>query len=226
MESAARQVGLARQATARPTNPGSAEQAEITDKRRLRGAKTRQIILRRAVDVASLDGLGGVSFGRLATDTGLSKAGVQTLFRTKEQLQLAAVEYAREMFIDAVIRPARSAPRGVARLRALLEQWIVYAETPLFAGGCFRTANLAEFDSKPGPVRDALFDDQREWIGVIGGELRHAVTAGEIAEVDSDLTAFQIDAVLCAANTALRIGDTDAVPKVRRIIDGLLAPAR
>jgi len=102
----------------------------------------------------------------------------------------------------------------------------VYAETPLFAGGCFRTANLAEFDSKPGPVRDALFDDQREWIGVIGGELRHAVTAGEIAEVDSDLTAFQIDAVLCAANTALRIGDTDAVPKVRRIIDGLLAPAR
>src|SRR5438094_9613931 len=83
------------------------KQVEITDKRLLRGARTRQIILRQAVDVASLEGLGGVSFGRLAADAGLSKAGVQTLFRTKETLQLAAIEYARQMFIDAVIRPAR-----------------------------------------------------------------------------------------------------------------------
>lgn len=199
-------------------------QPKITDKRLLRGAKTRQVVLRRAVDVASLEGLGGVSFGRLSTDTGLSKAGVQTLFKTKEALQLAAVEYAREMFIDAVIRPARSAPRGAARLRALLDHWIVYAQTPLFEGGCFRAANLAEYDSRPGPVRDALFRDQQEWIGVIAGELRHAATTGEIAELDVDLAAFQIDALLCAANTALRIGDDDVVDKVRRIVESLLVP--
>ncbi|WP_316525482.1 TetR/AcrR family transcriptional regulator [Kitasatospora brasiliensis] len=205
--------------------PRERKQAPTTDKRLLRGARTRQIVLRQAVDIASLEGLDGVSFGLLATDTGLSKAGIQTLFKTKEALQLATVEYAREMFIDAVIRPARSAPRGAAGLRALLDRWVVYAQGPLFAGGCFRSANLAEFDSKPGPVRDALFRDQQEWVEVIAAELRHAVSSGEIRELDVDLTAFQIDALLCAANTALRFGDDSAVAKVRRIVEGFLTPA-
>ncbi|MCK7622841.1 TetR/AcrR family transcriptional regulator [Streptomyces sp. RS10V-4] len=200
-----------------------AEVAEVTDKRLLRGARTRKTVLERAVDIASLDGLEGVSFGRLATDTGLSKAGIQTLFKTKEALQLAAVDFAREMFVDHVIRPARSAPRGAARLRALLDAWVDYATAPLFEGGCFRAANLAEFDGRSGPVHDALFRDQREWLDVLAGELRHAVDLGEIAPLDVDLAVFQIDAVLCAANTALRLGDDSAVDKVRRTVEGLLA---
>jgi AcrR family transcriptional regulator len=179
-------------------------------------------VLRHAVDIASLEGLEGVSFGRLATATGLSKAGVQTLFRTKEALQLTTVEYAREMFTDAVTRPARSATHGVARLRALIEHWIVYTETPLFAGGCFWVANLAEYDSRPGAIRDALIRHQQDWIGVIEGELRHAVAAREIAELDVELAAFQIDAMLRAANTALRMGDDDAANKVRRVVEGIL----
>ncbi|MFI6644534.1 TetR/AcrR family transcriptional regulator [Streptomyces sp. NPDC050504] len=202
------------------------EQSGVTDKRLLRGARTRKIVLRQAVDVASLEGLGSISFGHLALATGLSKAGIQTLFKTKEILQVSAVEFARELFIDAVIRPARSAPHGVARLRALLDHWTVYAETPLFAGGCFRAANLADFDSHPGPVRDALLNDQREWHGVIAAELGHAVENGEIAELDVELAVFQIDALLCAANTALQAGDTGAVGKARRIIDGLLVAPR
>lgn len=182
-------------------------------------------MLRQAVDTASLDGLEGLSFGKLATDTGLSKAGVQTLFKTKETLQLAALDFARDMFIDAVIRPAHAQPHGVQRLRALIEFWIVYAQTPLFAGGCLRVANMAEFDSRPGPVRDALVREQREWVAIIARELRYAVDAGEIADLDTDLAAFQIDAVLCAANTALRLGEVDAVPKVRRVVESFLIPA-
>ncbi|MFJ7628330.1 TetR/AcrR family transcriptional regulator [Streptomyces sp. NPDC097595] len=203
------------------------EHAEVTDKRLLRGARTRKAVLRQAVDVASLEGLGSISFGHLALATGLSKAGIQTLFKTKESLQVATVAFARELFVDAVIRPAGSAPHGVTRLRALLDHWIVYAETPLFPGGCFRAANLAEFDSHPGPVRDALLHDQREWREVIAAELRCALEAGEIAGLDVELTAFQIDALLCAANTDLRFGDADAAGKARRIIEGLLvAPPR
>ncbi len=198
----------------------------MTDKRLLRGARTRKIVLRRAVDIASLEGLGSISFGRLALDTGLSKAGIQTLFKTKEVLQLAAVDCARELFADAVIRPARSAPHGAERLRALLDHWTVYAETPLFAGGCFRAANLAEFDSRPGPVHDALFRDEREWREVIAAELRSAVESAEIAELDVELAVFQIDALLCAANTARQAGDADAVTKARRIIEGLLVAPR
>ncbi|WP_181724702.1 TetR/AcrR family transcriptional regulator [Nocardia gipuzkoensis] len=204
---------------------GGQRTAEITDKRLLRGARTRAIVLRQAVDIASLDGLEGLSFGRLAADTGLSKAGIQTLFRTKEALQLAAVDHARDRFVAAVVEPARSEPHGVARLRALIEHWMVYAETPLFAGGCFRVATMAEYDSKPGPVHDALFRDQRDWVRLLARELRAAATAGEIAELDADLAAFQIDAVLCATNTALRLGDPEAADRARRIVEGFLAPA-
>lgn len=201
------------------------EQNEITDRRLLRGARTRQAVLRHAVDLASLEGLEGVTFSRLAAAAGISKAGVQTLFRSKETLQLMAIEYAREMFIEAVVRPARTMPRGAARLRTLLRYWMVYAETPLFAGGCYRAANLADYDSRPGPIRDALFRHQQEWHEVIAGELRHAVDTGEIADLDIDLAVFQIDAVLCAANTALRMHDDDVMNKVHRVVESFLVPA-
>ncbi|MGW4059322.1 TetR/AcrR family transcriptional regulator [Amycolatopsis sp. NPDC004747] len=197
---------------------------EVTDKRLLRGARTRQIVLREAVDIASLEGLEGASFGRLATATGISKAGVQTLFRTKEALQLSVVDYARELFAGAVLAPAKPVTHGVARLRALIENWIGYAEKPLFAGGCFWVANLADYDSRTGPIRDALKYQKQEWVGVIAGELRHAVAAKEIRELDVELVAFQIDAVLCATNTALRLGDDDAAGRARRIVEQLIVP--
>ncbi|MEU6672498.1 TetR/AcrR family transcriptional regulator [Streptomyces sp. NPDC046727] len=208
--------------TAERTFVTRADKVSITDKRLLRGARAREIVLRRAVDIASLDGLDDVSFGRLATDTGMSKAGIQTLFRSKEVLQLGTIDYARTMFIDAVVRPARSAAPGVERLRSLIEHWIDYAKTPLFEGGCFQVANLARFDSKPGAVRDALFRTQQQWLETIEKELRNAVAAQEIADLDIDLAVFQIDSVLCAANTALRLGDEEVVAKVRRTVGDLL----
>lgn len=192
------------------------------DQRLLRGARSRKRILQHAVDVASLDGLDGLSFGRLAADLGVSKAGIQTLFGTKENLQVAVAEAAREEFEEAVTRPARAQPPGVARLRVLVDRWIAYAEEPLFPGGCFWAANLPVFDSQPGPVRDILARQQRAWRGLIAAELRHAADTAQIAALDADLAAFQVDAVLTAANTALRLDDTSAVDTARRIINGFL----
>ncbi|WP_246103366.1 TetR family transcriptional regulator C-terminal domain-containing protein [Streptomyces piniterrae] len=198
--------------------------ALTSDRRVLRGARSRRTIVRHAVDVASLEGLDGLSIGRLATDLGISKSGVQTLFGVKENLQVAAVNCARDVFEDAVVRPARTAPRGAARVRALIERWIEYASVPLFPGGCFWAANLAGFDSRPGPVRDVLFRCQHSWRDLIAVELRHAVGTGEIAQLDADLAAFQLDAVLIAANTALRLGDEGVVDKVRLVTEGFLVP--
>jgi AcrR family transcriptional regulator len=196
------------------------------DRRLLRGAQSRRTIVRHAVDVASLDGLDGLSFGRLANDLGVSKGGIQTLFGTKENLQVAVAEAAREAFEDAVTRPAGVQPPGVARLCALVDRWIAYAEEPLFAGGCFWAANLPVFDSRPGPVRDTLARQQRAWRSLIAAELRHAADTGQIAAFDADLVAFQVDAVLTATNTALRLGDDSAVDTARRIISGFLASPR
>ncbi|WP_067831998.1 TetR/AcrR family transcriptional regulator [Actinomadura kijaniata] len=193
-----------------------------TDQRLARGARTRRAITRHAADVASVEGLTGLTLGRLATDLGLSKSGVATLFRTKEQLQLATVETARETFLDAVVRPALEAPEGTARLRELVERWLSYAERPVFPGGCFWAANLPEFDSRPGPVHDALRRQRESWLSLLADQFRHAAGAGETAEPDVGLAVFQIDAALNAANTALRLGEPDAADRVRRVVDGLL----
>ncbi|MCI3935024.1 TetR/AcrR family transcriptional regulator [Streptomyces sp. AN091965] len=209
--------------TAQAENAAS-ENAGTTDRRLLRGSRTRRAVARHAVDVASLDGLNGLSIGRLATDLGLSKSGVATLFGSKEKLQLAAVGAAREAFVDAVVRPAADAPHGADRLRALLDRWLVYASAPLFTGGCFWAANRPDFDSRPGPVHDALFSHHREWLTLLADELRHAVGAGEVPALDAELTAFQIDAVLTATNTALRVGDPDAAHRARLVVEGLLSP--
>nr|WP_234322947.1 TetR/AcrR family transcriptional regulator [Streptomyces sp. NRRL S-350] len=198
---------------------------DVRDGRLLRGLRSRRTIVRHAVDTASLEGLDGLSFGRLATDLDVGKSSIQTLFATKEKLQLAVIEAAREAFEEAVVRPALAEPRGAERLRALVERWLAYAEQPLFPGGCFWAANLPEFDSRPGPVRDMLAGQQRAWRERIAAELRHSHGAGTTAGLDADLTAFQIDAVLTAANTAMRLGDDAAAAKVRRVLDSLLAPA-
>ncbi|MBF6456427.1 TetR/AcrR family transcriptional regulator [Nocardia cyriacigeorgica] len=196
---------------------------ESADLRLQRGARSRRAVTRRAVDIASQDGLDVLSFGRLAGDLGMSKAGIQTLFRTKEALQLATVEAAQEAFAEAVVRPAEDAPAGAARIRALVDRWIDYAAQPLFAGGCFWGANLPIFDSRPGPVRDALSAQQRAWHTTLATQFELAVTAGEVADLDPAVAAFQVSAVLNAVNLALRLGEEDSVSMARQVIDGLLA---
>ena len=193
------------------------------DRRLLRGAQSRRTIVRHAVDVASLDGLDGLSFGRLATDLGVSKGGIQTLFGTKETLQVAVAEAAGEAFEEAVTRPPRAAARcraaprpgrPVDRLRAgtAVPRRLLLGSQP------------ARLRQPARPVRDTLARQQRAWRSLIAAELRHAAGTGQIAAFDADLVAFQIDAVLTAANTALRLGDDSAVDTARRIINGLLAP--
>lgn len=199
--------------------------SENADGRLLRGARSRRAVTGRAVEVASLEGLDGLSFGRLAEDLGISKAGIQTLFRTKEGLQIATAEAAEEAFVDAVVRPARESPAGVARLRALIDGWIDYAVKPLFPGGCFWGANLPIFDSKPGPVRDLLLRQRRDWVTILATQFRRAIDAGEIAGVDPEAAAFQVNALLIAVNQAVRLGDDGSVTIARKAIDDLISTA-
>lgn len=193
-----------------------------TDQRLLKGARARASIARHAADVASVEGLTGLSLGRLAADLGLSKSGVATLFGTKEKLQLAAVESAREVFVERVVRPALAVEGGLPRLRALIEMWFDYVSEPVFPGGCFRAATIVEFDSRPGDVRDALARDRVEWLALLEREVARAqAESGEIARPPGEV-AFEIDAILGALNTALRMDDDDAVARARAVLDRIL----
>ncbi|WP_040775905.1 TetR/AcrR family transcriptional regulator [Nocardia pneumoniae] len=193
-----------------------------TDQRLAKGARSRASIARRAADVASVEGLTGLSIGRLASDLGVSKSGIATLFGSKESLQLAAVASARQVFIDEVITPSMSEPRGLPRLRALVERWFGQVISPAFPGGCFRVATLAEFDSRPGPVRDAIAADRRDWLALLVKEIRRAQGQGHLGERAADAIAFELDAVIAAAHTARQMGDERGVATARAVVDDLL----
>ncbi|MCK8614670.1 TetR/AcrR family transcriptional regulator [Gordonia sp. C13] len=196
---------------------------QISDQRLIKGARARATIARHAADVASAEGLTGLSLGKLATDLGVSKSGVATLFGSKENLQLAAVQAAREVFIEHVVTPARSEPAGMPRLRALVDRWFDYIGEPVMPGGCFRVATTVEFDSRTGPVRDAIDADRRDWFTLLEREIRRAQEDGHLAGRDAHSLAFQLDAVVAAANTGARIGDETALATARAIVDDLLA---
>ena len=126
------------------------------DGRIARGDATRRMVLSRAVDVASVDGLDGLSLGRLATELELSKSGVFALFGSKEELQLATIEAALAIFGSHVVTPSRAVAPGLPRLRAACERWLAYSERRIFPGGCFFFNVGAEFDARPGRVHDAV----------------------------------------------------------------------
>lgn len=176
---------------------------ERIDGRRLRGSESRRAILAHAVDTASVEGLEGLTIGRLADAAGHSKSGVATLFGSKEQLQLAVVAAAREVFVDHVVTPARArADRGLARVCALLSNWLAYSRDRVFRGGCFFAATAVEFDSKPGPVRDAILAATTDWEDYLTVSIRYAVDAGELTGLDDPRQlAFEFVALLEAANS-------------------------
>ncbi|MEV4458310.1 helix-turn-helix domain-containing protein [Microbispora sp. NPDC049633] len=166
------------------------------DGRRLRGLRSRETILRQAVELASVEGLDGLSLGRLATATGVSKSGLFAHWRDKEQLQLDAVEWAARQWTEQVVGPALRAPAGVRRLFALHEARLAFYGTGVLPGGCFFFAVQAEFDDRPGAVRDRLARAMHEWQGLIRRLVAEAVTLGEMdGGVDPAQLAYEIDAL-------------------------------
>lgn len=196
-----------------------------TDGRRARGAVSRSTVMRLAVDIASVDGLDGLTIGTLAAGAKLSKSGVVALFGTKEQLQLAAIDAAKEIFIDSVIAPALQVPGGRARLDTLLDGWIRYSETRVFAGGCFFSAAMAEVSSRPGPLRDAVAAHMKAWNDTLARVIRRAVELGELSPPDDvEQLAFEIRALLDGANTdSLLFSSAEPYARVRTALARLLS---
>ncbi|WP_068029870.1 TetR/AcrR family transcriptional regulator [Nocardia mexicana] len=198
------------------------------DGRVQRGEQSRRAILDRAMDIASVEGLESLSVRRLSTELGLSKSGVFAQFGSKEELQLATVRAAIEVFAAHVLKPARRAPAGMRRVRALAEAWLEYAGKPIFSGGCFFLSAVAEFDARPGRVRDALAAARQDWLRLYESTVAEAISLGEIdADIDPADLAFELDAVARqAAQDALLFDDPARCERARRIIDARLATVR
>lgn len=179
--------------------------------------ETREAILERAVDLASAEGLEGLTIGRLAAETGMSKSGLFRHFGSKEELQLAAIDAARARFVAEVVEPALTAEEGAPRLRALCEQYLGHLERQVFSGGCFWGAVSTEFDDRPGPVRDAIGGGVAAWVN---GLAREAEVAGV---EDPERLAFEILALGQGANSRYRLlGDERAFTWARQAFERIL----
>jgi AcrR family transcriptional regulator len=187
-------------------------------------ARTHAAIVERAVNVASVEGLEGLTIGRLAADMNMSKAGVLGHFGTKEELQLAAMETAFRVFTREVWEPASEAAPGRARLVAVADAWLDYLRRDVFPGGCFVMAASCEFDDRPGRVREALAAAYRRWLDALAEEARIAVGAGELPRgTDPQDVAFGLNAIAMGVNQARRLfGNEAAVERGRRAMGALL----
>jgi AcrR family transcriptional regulator len=188
-------------------------------------AETRAAVTRAAVERASVEGLEGLTIGALADEAGMRKSSVFSLFGSKRELQLAALDAAAEQFKQEVWGPAADQQPGLPRLLALCDRWLDYHRREVMPGGCFLTTATIEYDARPGPLRDATARTMRQWLGVLEREATTAIEAGDLpADTDPADVAFQLNALAAGASYGFQLWRDPAVfDRARRSMRRLLA---
>lgn len=190
-----------------------------------KGEETRHAILARAFELATVVGVSGLTIGRLAEETGLSKSGLFAHFGSKEALEVAVVEEASRQFVQEVMVPALRQPRGEPRLRALFDRWVAWGQRP---GGCFFVGASTELDDRPGPPRDALVRAIKDWVDELAKAVRIAISEGHFRpDVDPEQLAFEIYGVMLGMHTFFRfLREPTSLERTHMALDRLLDAAR
>jgi AcrR family transcriptional regulator len=184
------------------------------------GQRTRAAILQAAAQLASVEGLEGLSIGQLANATDMSKSGLYAHFGSKEELQLATIEAARETFVNDVVRRGLRAPRGVRRLLATCDAFLSHVRRKVFPSGCFFVGAAAEVGTRRGRVHDAIASQQREWVDLLERLARAAQRAAELpTDIDPAQLAFELEAMLVTANILYILHDDESA--LRRAQDAI-----
>ena len=198
------------------------EQHELPTRRtRAPGDRARARITGQAAQLATVEGLDGLSIGRLADITGMSKSSVHALFGSKEELQIATVNAARESFIREVVGPAlATAEPGRDRLLALCDGYLSYVQRRIFPGGCFFVGAAAEVGARPGRVHDEVARVQQQWRDLLGREARAAADKGQLAvDTEPEQLAFELGVILAGTNiVSVLHDDTSAIARGRAAV--------
>lgn len=187
-----------------------------------KGDKTRADIEMIAMEMASVVGLEGLSFGELAAEADMSKSGLFAHYRSKEKLQLAVLEHARERFHIEVISPALTKKRGIPRIRALVANWVKWEDGA--AGGCVFLAASIDFDDRPGMTRDYLWKTQQEWIDFLARSSRLAAEVGDFnPKTDHEQFAYELFSLMLGyAHYKRLLGDKKAGQRQKAALERLL----
>jgi len=196
-------------------------------KRRSDGERSRNAILREAGRLATVEGITGLSISRLAEAVGMSKSGLFAHFGSKQELQIATIDAARDVFAAQVIDPALAAPSGIERARQLVENFLRYVEGGLYPGGCFFASVAAEMAMRPGPVRDGAVQVLDEFAGHLETAVRQAQAEGAVDPAeDPEQLAFEIDAYLSLANAQFALSqDSAPLDRARGAVDDRIKAA-
>lgn len=164
-----------------------------------KGCATREAIIDRAHEIARCTGLEGLSIGPLAQAVGMSKSGVFAHFGSREDLQLAVLEEAARRFGESVLVPALSQPRGLPRLRAVMRHWFEWVRGNS-TGGCVLLASVAEYDDRPGPLRDMVVANEQRWRDALRRAIDQAIECGHLRAGDADQYVFELYALPLAVH--------------------------
>ena len=192
------------------------------------GERSYRAIVDAAARLATLEGLEGISISRVANEIGMSKSGLFAHFDSKQDLQLAAIAAAEEIYAAEVVEPAMELPEGLERLELLCERYLSYVKRGVFPGGCFFAATAAEWDSRRGPVRDRVRAVLAGWTELLEANLRAAQRQGLVDRgSDPHQLTFEINALLHEANGHyLLFSDPAALDRARRAIGDRLERAK
>src|SRR5579885_1628843 len=176
-----------------------------------KGEQTRAAILDAALAISSRLGLEGLTIGTLADATGMSKSGLFAHFGSREDLQLAVLEHAAQRYGEKVFQPALKIGRGLPRLRALFESWLDWSVASGLPGGCIMISAAAEYDDRPGPIRDAVIDYQRRGTAISEKAVRLAIDEGHLRpQTDPEQIAFEMLGIILANHNHRRLlGDKE-----------------
>lgn len=190
-----------------------------------KGEETRQAILCRAFELATVIGVSGLSIGHLAEATGLSKSGLFAHFGSKEALEIAVIGEASRQFVQEVMVPAFREPRGEPRVRALFERWLGWGTR---SGGCFFVSASAELDDREGPQRDALMQACKDWIDELAKAAGIAIREHHFrTDLDPEQFAFEEYGIMLGVHTFVRfLREPSSLARARQAFEKLIAAAR
>lgn len=197
-----------------------------------KGEQTRTAILDEALKIASKLGLEGLTIGSLAEATGMSKSGLFAHFGSREDLQLAVLDYAAQRYGELVFVPVLKIERGLPRLRALFERWLDWTIESGLPGGCIMISAAIEYDDRPGPIRDAAIANQHRGNAITQKAVRLAIEEGHLRpETDPEQISFEMLGIVLATHNHRRLlGDKEARKRALTAFEELIsrhtAPAR
>ncbi|MFN3565144.1 MAG: TetR/AcrR family transcriptional regulator [Burkholderiaceae bacterium] len=209
-----------------PIAPTAARHAR-GEARPRKGEATRAAIVEAALALARRDGLEGLTIGVLAGEMRMSKSGVFAHFGSREELQLAVMKEYAARFVDHVLRPAVRRPRGLPRLRALLENWLALLAREL-EQGCLMVSGASEYDDRPGPLRDAVVEIVEGWKRELVRAIEQARAEGHLRrDIDAGQLVFEIYGLMLALHHDARLlHSPDSVRHARAGLARLLDSAK